>query len=169
MTPPTHGVQLAIVTLLALMCASPVLAAEPAAKIRVAAKMDGTTGEHVPEAVEKECSSLGTVVPGLLAKGNKDVSVVPDLGDKTQGRVLELKITEVLAHGGGVYSGPKKITIEGKLSKGGEPVGSFTARRGSMKRSRTCKLLVAVEKGLSKDILKWLKEPTMDAKIGKAK
>lgn len=169
MTSPTHLIRFAIVGLLALVCTSSVLAAEPAAKIRVAAKMDGTTGEHVPEAVQKECTAFGTVVPELLAKGNKEVSVVPDLGDKAQGRVLELKVTEVRAHGGGVYSGPKKMTIEGKLSKGGEPVGSFTARRGSMKRSRTCKLLVAVEKGLSKDILKWLKEPTMDAKIGKAK
>jgi hypothetical protein len=148
--------------------AAHVRAGEPQ-PIRIAAKMDGTTGDHVPPAVKTDCTKLGTIVPAELARGSAKFKVVDDVEDKAQGRVMTLEITHMRVTGGGVYSGPKVMTVEGELLRDGKVEGSFTARRGSMRRARACKLLEADERTIAKDILEWLKSPSMDAKLGDAK
>ncbi len=132
-------------------------------------------GAYIPDAVKKECH-LGTAASDALRDGLGDSVKVVQAGQVskgTGGKALQLTISRILAPGGGAWSGPKSVTIEGVLWSGGKSLGSFTAERrtgnGGFFGSRgTCGMLERDAKEIGEDIAEWMKAPTAKARLGDA-
>lgn len=130
-----------------------------AAGVTVPDKIGYDKNAAVTDAVKKECA-LDTKIPQYV----KHAAGLAGTG------TLDMKITNVLAPGGGAWSGPKAVTVSGTLRDGGKVVGSFTVRRQTTRGGYgTCQMLVRDAEAIGKDIGAWLKSPTMDAKLGDAK
>ncbi len=162
---------------LALVCvAMPLVSAAHAdsATVTVSREVEFDEASGVTDNVRKECT-LQTRLPGFIkdfAKGMKIV-LADDVSESTEGRVLHLTITNVIGPGGGAWSGSKSVTVKGELTENGEVLGSFIAGRysgggafGGYKG--TCSILGRCIKTIGKDIALWLKNPTMDARLGNA-
>jgi hypothetical protein len=149
---------------IALLLALPALA-EP---VRVPSKISFADPGVASDAVRKECQ-LETNIPQAIAEaGGDDVKVTDDAGKS--GKVFTGKITNVLAPGGGAWSGPKSVLIEGELKENGKVVGTVAARRNTTRGGYgTCGMLNHAAKAAAKDIAEWFKSPSMDARLGDAK
>jgi hypothetical protein len=118
------------------------------------------------DAVKSECG-LEASIPTWIADSSGGAVV---LSDNPSGKVLTARITHVMAPGGGPFSGPKSVRVEGELKEGGKVVGSFAARRSTTRGGYgTCSMLAIAAKVVAEDIGKWSAEPTMDAKLGEIK
>jgi hypothetical protein len=117
-------------------------------------------------AVQSECG-LQTAVPQAVAQAAADVTLV-DAPAKS-GRWLELSISEVHAPGGGLFSGPKWMSVTGKLHDRGKVIGSFRAKRVSTGARSTCGTLGKIATVIGQDIAAWLSAPSMNAEIGDAR
>ena len=118
---------------------------------------------------QEECQFQTKVPAAIQEFGGSDVQLVdkPSKG----GRSLELSITEMHAPGGGPFSGPKWMTVSGKLLDHGKVIGSFRAKRlstGGFVRG-TCATLGRCAQAIGQDVATWLKAPTMDAELGDAR
>ena len=141
----------------------------------VPTKVPFADGIDVTDAVRNECA-LGTRLPQFIAESaERGVEVV--LGDapveNAKGKVLRLEFTHILGFGGGAWSGPKSVTVSGKLYQNGEVIGSFVASRYSTGGAfagykGTCSILGRCIKTLGVDIAHWLQGPTMNARLGNA-
>lgn len=134
----------------------------------------------VTDEVRNEClleSNLAEHLRSALSDKYQTVSQADRITSTTPGRTLTAKITQILAPGGGAYSGPKNFTVEGVLRDNGRVIGSFTARRERVSVPRpgtvavgpsasTCGILLQLSKTMSKDIAQWAREPTMNAQLG---
>ena len=126
-------------------------------------------GDAASQKIQDECE-LQNKVPKFLDAYSERVELVDGSLGKS-GRILELTITEVHAPGGGAFSGPKWMTVEGVLRDNGREVGSFTASRysgggvfGAYKG--TCSIIGRCAKTLGKDIAGWLENPQKGSKLG---
>ena len=117
-------------------------------------------------AVQNECQ-LQTLVPQAVQQAAADVTLVdaPAKG----ARWLELSISEVHAPGGGPFSGPKWMSVTGKLHDRGKVIGSFRAKRITTGVRSTCGSLAKVATVIGQDIAGWLSAPSMNAEIGDAR
>ena len=128
----------------------------------------------VPAAVKAECD-LETKIPNyVFAQAKGEIQGLTFADKPGAGRTLSMTIKSVAGAGGGAWSGPKQVTIEGKLMEQKKVVGSFVATRfsgggafGAYKG--TCKILDRCAKALGKDVAGWLLEPTMNARLGDAR
>jgi hypothetical protein len=121
----------------------------------------------VPDDVKKECH-LETRIPEWVAENAKGAA--PGAAGAS-GRVLTMEIKSLMGTGGGAWSGPKQILMEGTLTENGQTIANFTARRTSGGGAwggykGTCSILEICGEELGEDIGKWLRAPTMDAKLG---
>ncbi len=127
------------------------------------------TSSGVTDAVLAECG-LERSIPEWIAR-NTPVPVALS-NDPTNGaRVLYLQVTQILAPGGGMWSGPKQITLHGDLVHGGATIASFDARRTTVTGGRshhggTCAVLDYIAESLAKDVRDWLASPTQGAQLG---
>ncbi len=127
----------------------------------------------VPDAVRSQCE-LQTKVPEFLAQSaGSSVELVDGAPSRKQGRVLEMEITEVHAPGGGAFSGPKWMGVNGTLYDRGKQIGSFRAKRystggafGAFKGS--CAIIGRCAKAIGQDIAGWLGAPSQNAQLGDA-
>ena len=81
-------------------------------------------------------------------------------------QTLTIEIIDILANGGGVFSGPKIVSIKGTLSKNGVAMSSFTATRASMPffpPRTTCNILGRSTEALGGDVANWLTDPVNGA------
>jgi hypothetical protein len=122
----------------------------------------GATVTVHPKVLE-ECQ-LQSILPKEIAERNSDVV----LSDAAGGTRLELKIVDVHAPSGGVFSGPKWITVDGRLLQGKTVKGSFIAKETSMASATACGMLSKVMVVLAGDIAEWLHNPSKDAHLGHA-
>ena len=124
---------------------------------------------QVPQKVQDECD-LQTKVPAFLSKYASDVELVDGkLG--TTGRVLDLRIRDVHAPGGGAFSGPKWMTVTGVLRENGREVARFSAKRFSSGGvfggyKGTCAIIGRCAQTIGKDIANWLQNPKNGAQLG---
>lgn len=128
-------------------------------------------GVNVPGAVLAECELERKLAKYLAseAKGPyKKVIMQPQVSAETPGHALDIRITKVLAPGGGKWSGPKVVTTTGTLYSDGQVLGTFTASRHTRKGRHTCGMLQNDAESIAGDIGEWLRKPTMDAKLGDA-
>ena len=126
-------------------------------------------GAQVPQKVQSECD-LQTKVPEFLSKYAADVELI-DSALGTTGRVLDLRIGNVHAPGGGAFSGPKWMTVTGVLRENGREVARFSAKRFSTGGAfgaykGTCSIIGRCAKTIGKDIASWLQDPQNGAKLG---
>lgn len=105
------------------------------------------------------------------AKGAYEEVNVGDAATTGTGRTLKIEFTNVLGVGGGAWSGPKSVTIQGTLTEGDKVIGTFLGRRTSTGGAfggfkGTCAIIGRCVKTLGSDVGKWLQGPSMDAKLG---
>lgn len=126
---------------------------------------DDTTNENV----RKECT-WNTTMPQYLAKESAGrVKVAEQNIDVLADRKLMLVATHLHAIGGGGWTGPKWLVLEGKLLEKGKLIGNFEARRQTIRGSmKTCGTLESLSEKIGDDILEWLKNPGLNAKLGNA-
>ncbi len=127
---------------------------------------DDTAGE----AVRKECD-WNTTMPRYLAKESEGrVKVAEQSIDTVTDKKLVLVATNLHTAGGGGWSGPKWLVLEGKMTEKGKLLGSFEVRRQTIRGSmRGCGTLASLSEEITGDILEWLKTPSLNAKLGDAK
>jgi len=120
--------------------------------------------------VRKECN-WNTTMPRYLAKESEGrVTVAEQNIDAMTDKRLTLVATNLHTAGGGGFSGPKWLVLTGELKEGGKLIGNFEARRQTIRGSmQGCGTLNSLSEEISGDILKWLKAPSLNAKLGDAK
>ena len=133
-------------------------------------------GLSVPDAVRAECGleqKVPEFVQEFAKKGFDNVVLADTVSAKTTGKALSMKITDISGAGGGAWSGPKHVTIEGTLWQNGKVAGTFRASRysgggafGGYKG--TCAILGRCAKALG-DVATWAIAPSMNAVLGDAK
>ena len=124
-------------------------------------------GLTVPEGAKK--CLLETSIPGYIrsfALAAFDDVVLVDQVKETAGPALRVTIKDVSGAGGGAWSGPRYLIISGTLWKDGAVAGTFVARRTSGGVLSSCRLLDRCAMALGKDVAKWLRDPTMNARLG---
>ncbi|HEY9097722.1 MAG TPA: hypothetical protein VIN38_02515 [Thiobacillus sp.] len=121
------------------------------------------------ESVRKECN-WNTTMPRYMAdKSDGRIQVAEHNLDAVTGKKLILVATHLHTIGGGGWTGPKWLVLQGKLMQGNQLVGNFEARRQTIRGSfKACSTLETLSEVISDDILKWLKEPGLNAKLGDA-
>ncbi len=142
-----------------LVAALVLLPVAAAAAVTIPDKIAYDKDSGANDSVKKECG-LDTKIPKYVKSA---------AGSSGKGS-LDMKITHVLAPGGGAWSGPKAVTVSGTLRDGGKVVGTFTARRQTSRGGYgTCQMLERDAEAIGKDVAAWLKSPSMDARLGDAK
>ncbi len=128
--------------------------------IQLARKATVSAGINVHDKVLAECN-LETTLPQLVAEKSTKVTLV----DSPSGTHLELRIVDIHAPNGGFFSGPKWITVEGKLLSGKTVKGDFTVKESSMASATACGMLSKVMTVIAEDIAAWLENPTKGARL----
>lgn len=119
---------------------------------------------NVHDKVLSQCA-IQTMLPQMIADRAPGVTLV----DKAGGNRLELKIVDIHAPNGGWFSGPKWITVEGRLLAGGTLKGNFIAKETSMASATACGMLQKVMSVLAGDIAVWLDHPARNSRLGSAR
>ncbi len=136
-------------------------------------------GVTIPPDVKLECElpkKLAEYTKSAVENDFATINVVEAPAKDGAGRTLIMQIVGVDAAGGGAYTGKKGMSIEGALWEKGKQIGNFQATRYSGGRRSTfnpypgtCKMLRYDAQTLGKDVAKWLRKPSMDARLGEAK
>jgi len=139
-------------------------AAAGAQPIRLADRVELSDAAGATSAVREQCG-LQTGLPEWVAAAAKDVQLVE--GHPQGGRVLELKIIEIHAPGGGPFSGPKWMLVGAELKEGGRTVATARGKRVTAEPfGGTCGQLGKVGRAIAVDIAAWLANPTAGAELG---
>ena len=85
--------------------------------------------------------------------------------DKYPGRRLVLRVSDVHALGGGGLSGPKWMAMTGELREGNILVANFSSYTQSGRGLTTCRSVDSLSDSTAEMIVKWLRSPTLDAKL----
>ncbi len=154
---------LLLFTLFASISFVPVVAAEV---ISVPQLVPFDDGANIRQAIKNECK-LDTRLPAYVKKYLKKSGAFSD--NRNEGKYLDMRITDVVAKGGGLYSGPKWMEVKGTLLTNGKPGPSFRAKRVTTQGARACSAAARCAKAIAKDIAKWLKNPVDNAALGDAR
>ena len=146
----------------ALQLASAAPAAAESVLLRDHVNLSEAAG--VTNAVREQCG-LQTMIPELVAAAAPDVVLVE--GRPKRGRVLELRVVEVHAPGGGPFSGPKWIVVNAELRERGKVVATARAKRVTAAPfGGTCGQLHKVARAIAVDLGAWLRDPIRAAELG---
>jgi hypothetical protein len=139
-------------------------AAATAQPIRLADRVELSGVSGATDAVREQCG-LQTSLPEWVRSAASDVELVS--GKPQGGRVLELRVIEVHAPGGGPFSGPKWMLVGAELKEGGRTVASARGKRVTAEPfGGTCGQLQKVGRAIAVDIGAWLSNPTAGAELG---
>lgn len=140
----------------------------PGAGVTIAAEIPMLKPDAVEPDVQATCpatrmlpSELTEEADGAVQRTTRDLSTVP-------GRTLQLKIVSSRLLAGSVYTGSKWIKVTGSLMEDGREIGNFIAQRNTLRAWTSCGVLSNVVEGMSEDITKWLKKPSLNARLGDA-
>lgn len=165
------------VLLMATATTLPVAAMAGGGALTVQKKAAFDKSMNVSDAIRAECE-LERKIPEFVeefAKKDFDSVVMSDqVSASTKGNALSMKITDVSRIGGGAWSGPKFVTVEGTLWQNGKVAGTFRATRYSSGGAfggykGTCAILGRCAKAIGKDVAGWALAPSMDARLGDSK
>lgn len=118
-------------------------------------------GINVHPEVLRECR-IQTKLPQWIADRAPSVTLVDKAGGPNR---LELKILDIHAPNGGMFSGPKWLVVEGRLFSGGVQKGNFTEKLSSMASTTACGMLDKVMRAMAVDIAGWIAHPTKNATL----
>lgn len=128
-------------------------------------------GIRVPDKVKEECRLEENLADDIAKAARSVYDKVVRQKPSGPHHYLEVEITDAFGAGGGAFSGPKRMEMQGKLkTSGGKVLGSFRGERHSMGGIRglggTCSVFKKVTKVLGEDLAKWLVSPEMDTTFG---
>ncbi|WP_067561476.1 hypothetical protein [Halofilum ochraceum] len=146
----------------------------PSQQVTLKTPIEFADSAEVRDAVLDECrlqDKLQQFITEFSAARN--IEIVPSNGpvNGTSGKVLDVRITDIYAPGGGAFSGGKAVTIEADLTENGASLGSLRARRisggGAFAVFKgTCDILGRDVRTLGEDISKFLTDPSENARMG---
>ncbi len=137
--------------------------------VHVSSLIPYENGEVANENVRKECDWNTTMPRYMAEESDERVKVEAQNFDKVTGKKLVLVATNLHTLGGGPWTGPKWLVLEGKLMQGNQLLGNFEVRRQTIGGSyRACSTLESLSEEIADDILEWLKAPGLNAKLGDA-
>jgi hypothetical protein len=137
--------------------------------VQVASLIPYQSDDVANEDVRKECDWNTTMPRYLAEESDGRVKVAEKDFDKIAGKKLVLVATNLHTLGGGPWTGPKWLVLEGKLMQGDKLLGNFEVRRQTISGSyRSCSTLESLSEEISDDILEWLEKPGLNAKLGDA-
>lgn len=123
----------------------------------------------VSDAIRKECrieEGMADLIAIHASLPFEKVVRVDRVSGNLPGKVLALTIVQVSALGGGRFTGPKHITMEGTLWDNGQVVGSFRGRWEIGGAASACGSIGFLARSAGLDIGNWLLKPTVGAQFG---
>ncbi len=137
--------------------------------VQVSSRIPYQSDDVANDDVRKECDWNTTMPRYLAAESDGRVIVAENKSSTNTGKRLVLVATNLHTLGGGGWTGPKWLVLEGKLMQGDKLLGNFEVRRQTIGGSfRACSTLESLSEEISDDILEWLKQPGLNAKLGDA-
>lgn len=145
----------------------------PDEPIYTAAVITDEADDAVNDTVRNECKWLD-YMPGLIATAYSDdappmqppLIVKENLVRSPSIRTLVLRVNNVHVIGGGGFTGPKWISMQGELHDGALLVGSFKVlQRDKFGGMKACTQLRSMSESLADKIAEWLRNPELDAKL----
>lgn len=120
------------------------------------------------DALKTECDWNTELSSHIVDRAKGAVVASEQSLDQVAGKTLTMSIARIHVAGGGNYSGPKWAALQGELREGGQVIGSFlTARHSSGPFNFTaCSVADRIGKALAKDVVLWLKNPSMNTRLG---
>ncbi|PCJ57458.1 MAG: hypothetical protein COA79_15620 [Planctomycetota bacterium] len=130
----------------------------------------------ISKAVQEECNLKKSLVKFIKKTAAPQYTKVLTnaTSDTQNSHILTIEISQVVAGGGGLWSGSKSVMIKGTLTQDGTQLGSFKGFRYSSGGAwgaykGTCVILNRCVRTLAKDVTQWLANPTVGARIGNLK
>jgi hypothetical protein len=115
--------------------------------------------KYMPGKVIKAVNESEHALRAKLQLAEGDIS-------KVSGRKLNLKVSNIHVLGGGGWTGPKWISMQGDLTDGGLLAASFEIKYLIKSAKFTaCGVLEAGSESLSEEIALWLKGPRLNSKL----
>jgi hypothetical protein len=107
-----------------------------------------------------ECPWNTELATAIAAQSGGVVATSPTPVADAKGRVMLIRATHVRVPGGGNFSGPKWIRLQGELRLDGQTLVTFDKQRtsGSGWPKSTCSTARYVAKALAADLAKWARE-----------
>ena len=126
--------------------------------------------DSADEALRQECDWNRTTAAYLASESEGRVVLPGSTARPAPNKRLTLVTQTLHTVGGGIWTGPKWVVIEGKLTEDGKTIGSFEGRRQSIRGSLSgCKTVRELGEAVADDILGWLDAPKMNSKLGDAR
>ena len=121
--------------------------------------------------VRDQCKLETRVADYIVAASKGAVSTVGELTENGKASVLDVQIADTTESGNAFAGRHKSLTLQGELRENGKVVGSFLARRSTMGGvfggyRGNCSFLARCAKTLGRDVAQWLRNPTMNARLG---
>lgn len=165
---------------IALLCGvSPSHAADGA--ISIATLVPYAEKAEVRVSIREECGLSAKLSKRILERSiKKNITVVrvgnPDAATgeaKVLQRHLDLRITDAIETSGGLLP-TYSLSIDGVLKQDGRVFATFEGTRFSRAslipfRQGECKVLREAVNLLAKDVVKWIRKPSLDARLGDAR
>lgn len=149
-----------------LLSAGPVFADE---KIMLSSVIPYEDKDVANDAVRQECDWNKQLAQNIVKESDSTAETTDQDLTQIHGKTLIIQADNVHAIGGGPWTGPKWAHIHGTLKDDGKVIGSFEALRRTIGGTfSACSTLDNLGEELSQDVAKWLKNPTMNAKLGDA-
>jgi len=129
----------------------------------------------IPENIKTECTLSEALADWIVTSADKTkgISVVKDNAavEAGEGRILIVEISAGESKYSGWTGHRKSLGVQGRLLQDGEEIGNFEGYRSSKGGAfggfkGSCTVLNRCAKVLGEDIVKWLKNPGKDSKIG---
>lgn len=126
--------------------------------------------ESADEDVRRDCDWNRTTAAYLASESEGRVVLPGSTAKPTPRKRLTLVTQTLHTVGGGLWTGPKWVVIEGTLTEDGKTIGSFEGRRQSIAGSLSgCKTVRELGQAVADDILEWIDAPKMNSKLGDAR
>jgi len=151
---------------LALLLASPAHAA-----LKVPSPVPFAEDNDIAGNIKAECKLNDEFAEFVKEYAGEPVELVAGPLDTSQGRVLQLEISDAVSMGNAFIGHQKYTKVKGTLFENGQRVAAFKGRRNSMGGAfagykGSCSVLGRTVKVLAQDIGAWLKDPQDGAVIG---
>ena len=140
----------------------------PASGIKIEAVMPMLREDTIDPVVQKTCPLTRKFPEALADASDTTVQRISQDIKAAQGKKLLLKAVSTHLAGGSAQKGDKWIKIVGSLVENDREIGSFIALRQTARARESCDIVKRLSSEVSEDILKWLKNPTANAKLGDA-
>jgi hypothetical protein len=170
-------------------CLLPISSASAEGVVAIATLVPYADRSEVRDSIREDCGLSGKLSKLVVARSLKnDISMIRvgklngrDAGNGHAGpgragaptRFLDLRITDAIETSGGLLP-THSLSIDGVLKQDNRVVGTFVGTRFARAsfvpfRRGECAILAEAVRLLSKDVVRWMKKPGLDARLGDAR